>query len=76
MFPNWLLNWVLSSINLNGSIYDAEKLVRALTHPYPGAFYYQNGIRKIVWSAKVLENKYFEIEKNNTLKFKDGILLI
>ena len=63
-------------INLNGSIYDAEKLVRALTHPYPGAFYYQNGIRKIVWSAKVLENKDFEIEKNNTLKFKDGILLI
>ena len=25
-------------INLKGSIYDAEKLVRAVTHPYPGAF--------------------------------------
>jgi methionyl-tRNA formyltransferase len=63
-------------INLNGSVYDAEKLVRAVTHPYPGAFYYQNGIKHIVWSAKVIEDKDFEIKKNNKLKFKDGILLI
>ena len=26
-------------INLKGSVYDAEKLIRAVTHPYPGAFY-------------------------------------
>jgi len=63
-------------INLNGSVYDAEKLVRAVTHPYPGAFYYQNGIKYTVWSAKVHDETDLEIKKNNILKFKDGILFI
>lgn len=63
-------------INLNGSVYDAEKLVRAVTHPYPGAFYYKNGTRYTVWSAKVLVDRDLKIKKNNILKFKDGILLI
>jgi len=63
-------------INLNGSVYDAEKLVRAVTHPYPGAFYYLNGIKYTVWSAKVHNETELEIKKNNMLKFKDGILLI
>lgn len=63
-------------INFNGSVYDAEKLVRATTHPYPGAFYYKNGIKHIVWSSKVFEGKDYELKKDNALKFKDGILLI
>ena len=63
-------------INLKGSIYDAEKLIRAVTHPYPGAFYYQNGIKHTIWSAKVLENADLDIKKNNKLQFNDGTLLI
>lgn len=61
-------------INLKGSVYDAEKLIRAVTHPYPGAFYYQNGIKHIIWSAKIIKDK--EKNKNNILQFYDGTLLI
>ena len=63
-------------INLQGSVYEAEKLVRATTHPYPGAFYYKNGIKNIIWSAKIIEDSDLNIKKNNELKFKDGTLLI
>lgn len=63
-------------INLEGSIYDAEKLIRAVTHPYPGAFYFHKGIKRIVWSARVLENYDNNIENSNTIKFNDGVLLI
>ena len=32
---------------------EADRLVRAVTHPYPGAFYYdKDGNKVIVWSAK------------------------
>lgn len=65
-------------INLKGSVYDAEKLVRAVTHPFPGAFYYHNKIKQIVWSAKVLKffDKKLDLKKDRYLEFKDGILLI
>ena len=62
-------------INLKGSVYEAERLVRATTYPYPGAFYYLNGIKKTIWSSKVvkvLNNKH----KKSYLKFKDGFLVI
>ena len=62
-------------INLRGSVYDAEKLVRAVTHPYPGAFYYKNGIKHTVWAAKILKNNDLII-KNSILNFYDGVLLI
>lgn len=32
---------------------DSERLVRAVAHPYPGAFYYVGDKKVIVWSAKV-----------------------
>ena len=63
-------------IKLNGSVYDAEKLIRAVTHPYPGAYYYRNGVKNIIWSAKILENKELDTNKNDKLKFNDGTLLI
>jgi methionyl-tRNA formyltransferase len=30
---------------------EADRLVRAVTHPYPGAFFDENGQRTVVWSA-------------------------
>tara|TARA_Y100000768_G_scaffold144375_1_gene107722 strand:- start:2059 stop:2880 length:822 start_codon:yes stop_codon:yes gene_type:complete len=63
-------------INLEGSIYDAEKLIRAVTHPYPGAFYFHKGIKHIVWSARVLKKYDNDIKNSNTIKFNDGVLLI
>lgn len=63
-------------IDLNGSVYDAEKLVRSVTHPYPGAFYFYNGIKHIVWSAKVGTDFDRYAHDDNCLRFKDGVLVI
>ena len=57
-------------LDLSGSIIDAEKLVRALTHPYPGAFVYNDGKKIIIWKAVVTNNSF----KGRTLVFPDGIL--
>lgn len=51
------------------SMWEAERLVRAVTHPYPGAFYEEEGKKVIVWSATVSEAP---AEKNFYLK--DGYL--
>jgi methionyl-tRNA formyltransferase len=40
-------------IDLAGSVRDAERLVRAVTRPYPGAFVDQHGVRTILWHAAV-----------------------
>lgn len=63
-------------INLKGSVYEAEKLVRAVTHPYPGAYYYLNGIKHTVWSAKIIKDLDLSFNKNKILKFYDGVLQI
>jgi len=56
-------------IDFNRSALDVYNFVRALTKPYPGAFYFdKNGNKVIVWSAKIL----FESseERNNDIIFK------
>lgn len=63
-------------INLNGSVHDADKLVRAVTHPYPGAFFYCNGVKRIVWSAKVMSETHLSCQNDDRLTFSDGALLI
>lgn len=35
------------------TMYEAEKLVRAVTHPYPGAFYKENDRVIRIWSASI-----------------------
>lgn len=59
-------------INLKGSVYEAEKLVRALTSPYPGAFFIENKNKIIVNSAVVLAVE--EKTESKCLKFSDGVL--
>lgn len=41
-------------INLNGSAAEAERLIRATTRPYPGAFFIKDGRRIIVWKAELV----------------------
>jgi len=41
-------------INLSGSVYEAERLVRAVTRPYPGAFVELDGKRFVLWRAEIL----------------------
>lgn len=51
----------------NMTMDEADRLVRAVTHPYPGAFY-RDGDKIIrIWSAKVDPNK-------GKIKLKDGFL--
>ncbi len=35
---------------------EADKLVRAVTHPYPGAFTVRDGVKTVIWSASFDKN--------------------
>lgn len=61
-------------IDLNGSVQDAERLVRAVTRPYPGAFFVRDGQRTVVWRAHIAEAMPRPCEP--ILAFHDGILLL
>lgn len=60
-------------IDLNGSVHDAEKLIRAVTRPYPGAFIVMDKQKFIVWSACVSTNGIPASAIG--LKFNDGYLV-
>ncbi len=47
----------------------ADRLVRAVTHPYPGAFYEEDGRKVIVWSAAT-----GTVEKPGSYRLADGFL--
>jgi len=60
-------------IDLSGSVLDAERLVRAVTHPYPGAWYSgASGRKVVVWSATVCNER----PASDYLEFNDGYLAI
>jgi len=61
-----------SEIDLKSSVWDAERLIRATTKPYPGAFYFENKKKVIIWKAHVLEQKPLNMK---FLKFNDGYLI-
>lgn len=52
------------------TVEEAETLVRAVTHPYPGAFYKKDNQKIIIWKAKKVE-KYQE----NSIELLNGYLL-
>ncbi|MEH7225234.1 formyltransferase family protein [Bacillus sp. JJ1566] len=47
---------------------EASRLVRAVTHPYPGAFYKNNGKTIRIWSAKTSKD-------SGKIKLRDGYLI-
>jgi len=57
-------------LDLSGSVIDAERLVRAVTHPYPGAFIHKDGIKIVIWKAVAADDSF----KGQTLTFPDGVL--
>ena len=63
-------------INLSGSVNEAEKLVRAITRPYPGAFCYLDDKKYIIWSARVLKVGEFKDPSGIYLEFDDGVLVL
>lgn len=57
-------------IDLDGSVFEAEKLIRAVTRPYPGAFFFQDGKKVTVWKAEITSKN----SDQKSLIFRDGIL--
>jgi methionyl-tRNA formyltransferase len=57
-------------IDLNGPINDAERLIRATTRPYPGAFIVIDEKKYVIWKARLVKEK----SKHLCLDFKDGFL--
>ena len=57
-------------IDLKSSIVTAERLVRATTKPYPGAFVMIDDKKYIIWEAKVANKSTGDF----CLEFKDGFL--
>lgn len=62
-------------IDLSGSVKDAERLVRAVTRPYPGAYFERDGQRTIVWRAHV-RDRQADAEPSRCLMFADGLLVL
>lgn len=54
------------------SVDEADRLIRAVTHPYPGAFIERDGRRLRVWSAEPLPVVKLASADTITLEFADG----
>jgi methionyl-tRNA formyltransferase len=55
-------------INSDMTVEEAERLIRATTHPYPGAFIKTGYGKRIIWSAAISDNP------ENPLKLKNGTI--
>ena len=65
-----IIDWNQSSLRI-------YNLIRALTHPFPGAFTYLRGKKLFIWEAGVYVGLAFKGDiKNGTLLIHDGKLLI
>lgn len=60
-------------IDPDGSVADAERLVRAVTRPYPGAFIERDGRRIVIWKARIARPGE-DCGHDLRLHFRDGIL--
>ena len=60
-------------IDLNSSVYYAERLVRAVSKPYPGAFYIKGTSKIIIWEAHI---SFKSPKEGMFLSFSDGYLII
>jgi len=55
------------NLNIEMTCEEVHRIVRATTHPYPGAFIYLDGKKHIIWSGKLGIGGIME------LAFSDGI---
>lgn len=54
------------------SVANADRLVRATTHPYPGAFWEDDGKIVRIWSGKIAKNGQEDAEGVFRIKLSDG----
>lgn len=59
-------------INAAMNMEEVDRLVRATTHPYPGAFYIENDQKIVVWEGILSESK---MEGQLSFKLIDGYLI-
>lgn len=57
-------------LNLKMDIIEVDRLVRATTKPYPGAYILLDGIKRIIWEGRIIESKK---ESSNIISFKNGL---
>lgn len=57
-------------LNFEMDVAEVDKLVRATTKPYPGAYFLLNGVKRVIWEGRIIE---FENGNSNTIKFKNGL---
>jgi len=57
---------ILSSMTVE----EADRLIRATTHPYPGAFIQIGEDKKVIWKAKISDER----DVKNALILKNGVL--
>lgn len=60
------------AIDRDGSVHEAERLVRATTRPYPGAFVEIDGQRITIWRAEIMTVD--ATTEDHVLTFSDGRL--
>jgi len=58
-------------LNLNMTVNEADKLIRATTKPYPGAFLFLNGAKLVIWKGSF--NKQ---DDAISLNFVDGVYYV
>lgn len=64
------------AIDLSGSVHDAERLIRAVTRPYPGAFVIEDTKKLIVWQAVVASTEDTpDTSGHPVITFDDGALI-
>ena len=61
-------------IDWNKSSYDIDRLIRATTHPYPGAFTYYKGEKVILWQSEPIRTNWTGIP--GQILTKDGSEII
>lgn len=62
-------------IQLDGSVHDAERLIRATTRPYPGAFVNLDKKKYTIWRAKIAPSAVAAPDCFS-IAFRDGTLLL
>ncbi|GAB1462414.1 formyltransferase family protein [Pedobacter sp.] len=56
-------------LNMQMSVTEVDRIVRATTKPYPGAYILLDGVKRIIWEGTILNSKN---ESSNVIEFKNG----
>ena len=59
---------------MSGSVYEADKLVRTLTRPYPGAYVLEGKYKTIIWEAHIVDK--LKLNSQKSVNFYDGFLIL